>query len=222
MKAVIYHADGYRVNRYRSGIYQHLIEELRKNVNEYGMSLIHLTLAGHQGQGDENFYYAVNNPDEIIWNREYCIWQFLANDADEDEHYLIFEPDFRIIDQVPPLTTDLCLLYREDPCPITPAWRMCTKRAAPFFEEVIGYFDQAQRDWHGDSVGYSHMWNVLGQPKIGDVLEHNGISIEFRPYGWYASRTSKARYTKQWKGGEKLQIATPEFLAATDPGNQTT
>jgi len=215
MKAVLYHADAHFGLRHGKGIYKHLVEELKKNLHSFGVSLIHVTVTGHEGWGDENYFYDVDNVQEVIYNREKCLLEFMRRDAIDDQVYWFCEPDFRMLKEFPPLTTDLCMLYRQDPMAMTPAWRLAKKTALPFFEEAFRHFDLENKEWHGDSPAWTEMWKQLGSPeqtnKETKIYYWKNISVELRPYGWYASR-HKCVYSGQWKGGHKRNIVTQEYL----------
>jgi hypothetical protein len=211
MKAVLYHADANFGKRHGEGIYKHLTEELRKNLHSFGVSLIHVTVTGHEGWGDENFFYDVDNVQEVIYNREKCLLEFMRKDAVDNEIYWFTEPDSRMLAEFPPLTTDISMLYRDDPMAMTPAWRLCKKTALPFFEEAFKHFDLSQKEWHGDSVAWLEMWKQIGSPKNVGFFNWKNLSVELRPYGWYCSR-HKCKYSGQWKGGSKMQLVTQEYL----------
>jgi hypothetical protein len=74
MKVVVYHSDSdnypYKV---RFDLYKDLVFNLKKNVNSFGFSLIHLTTTNKEGWGDENYFYDLN-PDNIVYNREICFY----------------------------------------------------------------------------------------------------------------------------------------------------
>lgn len=216
MKAVIFHADGRFGMRHGKGhLYKHLVEELRKNLHKFDIPLIHVTVLGHEGWGDENYFYEVENINEVIYNREKCLLEFMRKDATEDEIYWFCEPDFRMLKEFPPLTADLAMLYRQDPMPMTPAWRLAKKSALPVFEEAFKHFDISRKEWHGDSPAWIKLWQMLGSPTQNKSetkqYKWNNITIELRPYGHYASR-SKCIYSGQWKGGSKWSIASKEFI----------
>jgi len=211
MKAVLYHADAHFGLRHGKGIYKHLIEELRKNLHSFNVSLIHITVTGHEGWGDENYFYDVENVQEVIYNREKCLLEFMRRDADDTTIYWFCEPDFRMLNPFPPLTTDLCMLYRQDPMPMTPAWRLAKKSALPIFEESFKHFDMTHKEWHGDSPAWIEIHRQLGSPQSVGLFKWNNLDVELRPYGWYASR-HKCRYSGQWKGGHKRNIVTQEYL----------
>lgn len=214
MKAVLYHADARFGRRHGPDIYKHLIQELRKNLHSFGVPLIHVTIEDHEGWGDYNHFYKVEDVNHVIYNREKCLLEFLRNDAEDDTVYWFCEPDFRMLNEFPPLTTDLAMLYRLDSMPMTPAWRLAKKTALPIFEESFKHFDLNQIEWHGDSPAWQEMYRQFGSPVCAKneskIVEWNGLSVELRPYGWYASR-SKCRYSGQWKGGSKMQIVTQEY-----------
>ena len=206
MKAVIYHAKAKLANKFAPNTYERLIEGLRKNAHFFGITLVHLTIEGHPGFGDENYFYK-GDPENIIWNRERFFLEFLREA--EDDAYWFTEPDSRIVAPIPPLFTDIALLRRNDKVAITPSWRMASKSAIPFFEEVLSYYplDENCCNWHGDSTAYIKMWEVMGRPNIG-VFTHNDVIIDLRDYDDYSTKTSK--YTAQWKAFNKDQLLAKE------------
>jgi hypothetical protein len=207
MKVVIYHTNGPKSNEYVCGIYEHLILGLKENVNSLGYPLVHLTLKGFVGLGDENYYYD-GDPSEVIYNREKCVLEFLRSVPDDQTVYWFTEPDSRIQSAIPELTTDLALLIRQDTIPITPAWRLCKKTALPFFEEAFSYFDLNNKTWSGDAYGYLKMWESMGKPTSS--LVYKNVSIDLRKYKNYCSQ--KGKYTTQHKGANKYKICNTEFL----------
>lgn len=205
MKAVVYHADASIAKQFSSNTYELLFDGLRKNLNSFNISLIHLTINGFPGWGNETYYFD-GNPEEIIYNREKFFIEFLKN-ADDNETFWFTEPDSRLIQEFPPLTTDLALLYRNRPPNITPSWRLAKKRAVCFFEEVFSYYDLEKKNWHGDSSAYHKIWELMSSPGVG-ILEYNNINIELRIYKEYSTRKSK--YTQQYKYFHKKELLTKE------------
>lgn len=210
MKAVLYHADGHFGKRHGPDIYKHLTEELRKNLHTFGIPLIHVTVPGHAGWGDENYFYKVDNVNEVIYNREKCLLEFMRHDAIDGEIYWFCEPDFRMLKDFPPLKADICMLYRNDPMPMTPAWRLAKRSSLPFFEEAFKHFNLDLKEWHGDSPSWQEMHKQIGSPTNIGIFKWKDIQVELRPYGHYASR-HKCIYSGQWKGGSKINICTPEY-----------
>lgn len=209
MKAVLYHADSTIANGFTPNTYTYLLEGLKHNLHNFGVEFIHLTLEGYPGFGDQNIYFKDLNPLSIVWNREWTILEFLKHHADPNEVYWFTEPDIRMLQQFPPLTTDVCLTLRDDTVPITPAWRLAKKSSVPFFEKVISLFDMSHLDWHGDSPAYTSIHEIIGSPKEPGFYSWENISIELRPYGWYAGK-HKARFSRQFKGGHKMQLIQEE------------
>lgn len=200
MKAVIYHADGQIAAQYPKDTYKNICLGLKENLNSFGIPLVHLTITGHEGWGDENYFYQ-GDPNEVIYNREKFFLNFLKNC--DDDTYWFTEPDCRLNSLLPPLETDLALLRRKDAVPISPWWRLAKKTSIPFFEELITHFDLNQKDWHGDSVAFTKMWEILGSPGWG-VCSWNNISIDLRDYRLYTGRQQP--YSRQWKGLKKLEL----------------
>ncbi len=209
MKAVIYHADAIKSKEYADNIYKHLIVNLKKNLNSFGIKLVHLTLTGFEGLGDENHYFE-GEPNNITYNREKFFVEFLKNSP--DELYWLTEPDSRIHNMFPLLedNVDLSLLYRHDDVHIPPAWRLVRKSALPFFEELLNYYEQERKDWwEGDSACFSKMWKNMGEPQTEGLVSYNGMTIELRPYKLYCMR--KSHYTQQFKGHHKKELYDREL-----------
>ena len=207
MKVVVFHANGPKANEFAAGIYQDLFSGLKKNINSFGYPLIHLTLEGHKGWGDENYYFQ-GNSDEVIYNRERCVLEFLKQQPNDDTVYWFTEPDSRLVNEIPKLEGDLALLLRKDIIPVTPAWRLCTIKALPFFEEAFSYFDLDQKQWNGDAYGYLEIYKRMGEPTTN--LEYNNVKIEFRNYRQYC--TTKGPFTTQFKAKKKYRIITKEYF----------
>ena len=201
MKAVIYHADGPIAATYPAGTYKRLFEILKQNLKKFNIPLIHITLVGHEGWGDENYFYD-RDPSHIVYNREELFLDFLKNT--DDNVYWFIEPDHKLNNIFPPLETDLSLLLRQDSIPITPSWRLAKKSAIPFFEEVFSYYDTSNRSWNSDSGAYIKMWEKIGSPESAGIISYNNMSIELRPYKQYSMR--KSGYSQQFKGHHKFEI----------------
>jgi hypothetical protein len=201
MKAVIYHADGPIAKNFPPDTYCKLFEGFKKNAAEFGLDTIHLTLEGHPGWGDENYYFPNLDPADIVYNREICFIEFLKSAP--DDVYWFSEPDSRIAEMWPPLEGDIAMLRRQDEVAITPAWRLARPSALPIFEMALERFDTNQKLWHGDSVAFRQLWLDFNQPDIGH-FEYNGTKIELRNYSDYCR--VGARYTRQWKAGKKLRL----------------
>lgn len=206
MKAVIYHAPAKIAEKFPPLTYERLIDGLKKNVNDFGMPLVHLTLHGQVGLGDENYYFD-GNPNDIIWNREKCFIDFLK-DAPEDV-YFFTEPDSRIMKMFPALEGDLSLLRRNDDVALNPAWRLAKPSALPFFKEVFTYYPDTpdRKEWHGDSIAWVKIWEKMGKPNVGR-LKYNQMDIELRPYDLYCR--PNAEYTAQWKANNKVDLLRKE------------
>jgi hypothetical protein len=205
MKVVIYHADSpTRVEfKHRPGIYKELTELLKRNVNSFGFPLIHLTTTGHEGWGDENYFYDLD-PSLINYNREICYVDFLKNTAEDDQVYWFTEPDFRLAQVFPPLEHDIEFILRHDPVPFPPGWRLAKKSALPIFEETLDCYDLTQKVWGGDSTGLRNLWERFGQPDGTQSINYKGCSVGFREYKPYGMRKSK--YTQQFKADHKDEL----------------
>lgn len=205
MKAVIYHADGKRSEQFPKDTYKNLILGLKENCNSFGIPLIHLTINGFEGLGDENYYYD-GNPDEIIYNREKFFIEFLKSAPDDE--YWFTEPDSRIVNMFPPLTGDVAMLLRSSERRLNAAWRLAKKSAVPFFEEAFSYYDLSRKDWDGDTTGYVKIWERIGEPTEEGLINYNNMSIELRNFKQYCY--GKGYYTRQWKSWHKVGLVEVE------------
>lgn len=207
MKVVVFHADGPKADSFAKGLYKDLFVGLRENVNSFGFPLIHLTLKGFEGWGDENYFFD-GNPEEVIFNREKISIEYLKSQPDNNTVYWFTEPDSRIMSKFEPLEGDLALLLRNDTIPVTPAWKLCTKKALPFLEEAFSYFDLTQKEWNGDAYGYLEMYNKIGRPQCN--FKYNEINIELRNYRSYC--TTRGPFSTQFKAKKKYRIITKDFF----------
>jgi hypothetical protein len=197
LKAVIYHADARFENGNDVGdVYQRLFRRFRDNCHAFGMQVIHLSLRGHPGWGDENLYYE-GNPEHIVANREECFSAFL--EAAPDDVYWFTEPDTVIYQMWPRLKTDCAMLYRAgDAVAMCPAWRMARPSALPFFIALRDAMRaDSRKDWHGDSAAFTHVWKKMERPEIG-ITNYLGVEIEFRDYADYVK--SRGTYTRNYLG----------------------
>ena len=200
MKAVIYHADGPIATEYPVGLYKSIFLDFKKNAKTHGISTVHLTTTGHEGWGDENFYYDLD-PVNIVYNREIAFIDFLSK-ADEDVYWFT-EPDSRIHTTIPELHADLALLRRNDGVAISPWFRLAKPSALPIFKEVLEYFDLDKKTWHGDSVAFIKLWEAMGKPGWENIVYKN-LNIELRNYEDYSKMNSI--YTRQFKHRKKLRL----------------
>jgi hypothetical protein len=204
MKAVIYHADTFLADKFPKDTYKNITLGLKENLNSFNIPLIHITTTGHEGWGDENYFYD-GDPKDTVYNREKFFLEFLKT-CPEDTYWFT-EPDSRLHGELPLLTTDLALLRRNDEIAISPWWRLAKKSSVPFFEEVLKNFDMENKSWHGDSTAYIKTWEAIGKPGWG-IHMWNGISIDFRDYRLYTGRMQP--YSRQWKSHKKLELITNE------------
>ena len=208
MKAVVYHADA----RFAWGdpvgdLYAKLFAIFRKNCHSFGIQLVHLTLDGLPGWGDENKTYANLDPKNVVLNREECFSAFLSTAPNDT--YWFCEPDFHIFRAFPELKTDCAMVYRpNDDVPMCPAWRLATPKATPFFEKLRDALRAVQPrpgvgfDWHGDSEAFTKVWNEMGSPT--EDAEYMGIKFEFRKYEDYIKGSNK--FTRNHFGKKKFWL----------------
>lgn len=207
MKAVVYHADA----RFESGSkvkdeYQRLFAGFVPMCHSFGMKVVHLTTKDHPGWGDENHHYDLN-PKNIVFNREEVFTDFLENAP--DDVYWFAEPDFRINKMWPVLKADCAVLIRGDSVPMTPAWRLATPKALPFFRELRDEMrKQDRKSWHGDSVAFTNVWVRMGRPGKHRLFGFNNVWIETRDYLDYIK--GRATYSRNLVGEKNKR----DFLAA--------
>lgn len=210
MKAVVYHADSHFAwGDPVTGVYEPLFREFVKMCHRYDMQVVHLTLKGFPGWGDENRFFGSYDPKNVMANREVCFTEFLRR-APEDVYWFT-EPDYRIARMWPPLEADCAMLFRRgDAVPMTPSWRLATPQALPFFLELrdrvlnSGY----PLDWHCDSAGATSLWKDMGRPETGYIVEYQGVEISFRDYSDYIK--GKCTYGRNYLSKNKLQLLEAE------------
>lgn len=208
MKAVIYHADAkFAWGDPVGNIYERLFEAFKKRAKRYGISVVHLTLGGLPGWGDENHFYKNLDAKNVVLNREECFTQFL--ETAPDDVYWFCEPDIEIYKMWPELKADCAMLYRhKDDVPMCPAWRMATPKAYPFFRRLRDQLrDVKERpgvgfDWHGDSEAFTKVWQEMGRPTTNTVFM--GLNIEFRKYEDYIKGNNT--YSRNYFGKRKLEM----------------
>lgn len=210
MKAIIYHADCPAiVKRYRLGIYEELIKGLKKNLNSFSIPLIHLTINGCKGLGDENIFFD-GDVNEVNYNREKFFVEFLKEYAEETEIYFFTEPDSRINNMFPDLNGDasFTVLYGEQR--ITPQWRLAKKSALPIFEKAFSMYGENRRWWGGDTEIWGKMYQLLGKPNDDEIVYFEGLKIECRKYKLY--NMTKSYYTQQFKSNKKNKLIDREGI----------
>ncbi len=204
MKVVVYHSDSDNYPyKLRLGLYKDLVLNLKKNVNSFGFSLIHLTTNNMEGWGDENYFYDLN-PDNIVYNREICFTDFIKNKSDNNTVYWFTEPDSRINNIFPNLKNDIDFLFRNDKLPITPAWRLAKKTSYPIFEDILSCFNSQEKSWNGDSDAMLSFYNKINSPNGKETIQYKNCSVGFRDYKFYCMR--KSLYTQQYKAEHKEEL----------------
>jgi len=206
---VVYHADA----RFAWGdavgdTYSRLFAAFRNQCKRFGMKVIHLTLEGHPGWGDESIHYGGLDSRYVVLNREECFTQFLETAS--DEVYWFCEPDMEILAMWPKLKADCAMLYRHgDAVPMCPAWRMATPKALPLFVKLRDTLREViprpgvGHDWHGDSEAFTRVWKDMGKPT--DRTTYLGVDVEFRNYSHYIKGDPK--FTRNYFGKNKMELA---------------
>jgi hypothetical protein len=203
VKAVVYHAEAKYVGG-KQWDYKALFAGFRKNCAAFGIPVVHLTVTGHEGWGDENFFYDLD-PKTVMLNREIAFCDYLG----KSEGVCWFtEPDYRIFTMWPPLIADAALLFRDgDGVPICPAWRLATKKAVPLFEEFVKWTKDSEPEkddgWHCDSRAMAMVWKKMGSPHSGP-FEKYGVKIELRKFADYIKGVTKYGRNYAWDNKKEL------------------
>jgi hypothetical protein len=203
MKAVVYHADAKIAERYPKDTYKNLLLGLRKNCNDFNIPLVHITINGFEGYGDENIYVDAD-PEDIVYNREKFFIEYLKS-ADSNETYYFTEPDSRINKKFPELTTDLAVLYRGQHPHITPAWRLAKKSALPIFEKVFSLYNEGKKNWDSDCTAWHKFYFLLDKSITTGITTYNNLSVELRDYKSYCMRR-RSGYVSQFKSNHKSDL----------------
>jgi hypothetical protein len=202
MKAVVYHTDASISEKFPKDTYKNLLLGLRKNCNDFNIPLVHITINGFEGYGDENIFVDAD-PENIVWNREKFFIEYLKS-ADSNETYYFTEPDSRINKNFPDLTTDLALLYRGKVPRITPAWRLARTSALSIFEEVFDDYTD-QKTWNTDCTAWDKFYDKLNPVENLGIHEYKNLTIELRDYKKYCLRRRDA-YVSQFKSNHKSDL----------------
>lgn len=202
MKAVIYHADARRAEKWKAFPYDKLILGMKENLNSYGIELIYLTLEGQPGLGDVNYFYSNLIPGEITYNREVCFTDFLRNKAEDNEQYWFSEADVRLRNPFPLLeeNVDAAFVVNTIEKRFIPPWRLAKKSAAKIFEQALSYYTTL-KDWDGDTESWGQLYREMGYPEVGAVISYNNLQIESRPYKPY--NMSSSHYCAHYKANNK-------------------
>lgn len=204
MKAVVWHADAQHpcvVDVH--DVYKRLFVGLRRNLDKFGVGLIHLTTRGHEKYSDEWVEFDLD-PHHVVLNREIAWCEFLKQAP--DDHYWLTEPDSRMTSEWPAITTDAMLLRRLDKLPISPAFRVGNPKSLPLFELLRDATQKAPKntwDWHSDSIGWSEAYKVLGKPEP-PYFDYKGVSVELRRYDEYCM--IRGKYAENWKASTKADL----------------
>lgn len=210
MKAVVYHADAHYADGKPVGdTYKRLFKGFNENCHKFGLQTVHVTLEGHEGWGDENFYVSGLDPQNVMLNREICFHAFLEQ-APHDVYWFT-ETDYRIFRTWEPLKADCALLLRpDDDVKINPAWRMATPKALPIFKAMRDNTQSVKLrpgvgwDWHCDSEGFRKLWEQMGSPTTLEPLEFLGCKVEFRRFSEYIKPNPIYGRNYAWKMKKEL------------------
>lgn len=206
MKAVVYYADCPRISfKFPKGLYEELMLGLRNNLKKHNIPLIHITLEGHPGLGDENIYFE-GNPDWVNFNREVFFTEFLKKIAENNQTYWFTEPDARLNHPIPDLIGDVAFTVRENR--ISPAWRLAKKTAYPIFQEAIDLFPNDRSKWQGDSEAWAQIYYNMNYPGDDNIIEYKQLKVELRKYKLY--NMTGSYFSQQFKANHKFTIIETE------------
>ena len=96
-KAVIYHATTNFRDLFPKGgslpddLYEQLFKGVKRALRRFRVPLVHLSVEGHPGWGDENYFFK-GEPEQIVYNRELFFAQFLRQ-QNRDDVFWLTEPD---------------------------------------------------------------------------------------------------------------------------------
>jgi hypothetical protein len=207
MKAVVYYAYCPRISyRFPIGLYEDLMVGLRENLNSHGVPLIHITLEGHEGLGNDNIFFE-GDPDWVNYNREVFFTEFLQTIAEPGETYWFTEPDARLNNHFPELKGDAAFTVRENR--ISPAWRLAKKTAYPIFQEAVELFPDDKCKWQGDSEAWAQMYYNMGYPGDDNTIQYKNLNVELRRYKLY--NMTGSYYSQQYKANQKFTILSDKF-----------
>lgn len=200
LKAVIYHADAHRAKKWSYFSYKDLILGLKENINSYGIKLIHLTLHGFEGYGDENYFYD-GVPDEITYNRVKCNAEFLKNQAEDNVQYWFTEPDMRLRNPFPLLLDgiDAAFVVYKPEQRFIPTWSLAKKTAVSLYEESVS--NCVFKRWDGDTDAWGKIYKIVNSPAENTTVAYKGLNIETRDYKSY--NMSGSKYTAHYKAKHK-------------------
>jgi hypothetical protein len=211
MKAVVYHTDASLSKKFPKDTYKNLLIGLRKNCNKFDIPLVHITINGFEGYGDENVFVDAD-PEDITHNREKFFIEYLKT-ANPKETYYFTEPDSRINKMFPPLITDAAFLYRKGTNTITPAWRLAKRSALPIFEEAFSYYDEDIQDWGRDTAAWKCLYDKLKHPGLG-IAHYKSLTVELRSYKSYCLKR-RTGYVSQFKSYHKKHLIEQDRLDET-------
>lgn len=212
MKAVVYHADAVDAFGEKAGDrYKRLFWKMVENCHKFGLQVVHVTLTGHEGWGDENFYVPGLDPQNVMLNREICFTTFLEQAP--DDVYWFSETDYRIRKMWPPLVKDCALLYRDnDSVKLNPSWRMARKSALPVFQAIRNFAQNVEitekvtHAWHCDSAAFIRAYRKMGAPDRDTTWL--GVDIELRKYSDYVK--GNCIYGRNYLGQQKKELLETE------------
>lgn len=191
MKAVVYHSNKTEA---LGGVYRDLFKGFKRQCEEYGLTLVHLTTRGHEGWGHENYYFDLN-PKNCVLNREITFCEYLK---DQSDLVWFTEADCLILKMFPLSDADCVLLTRKkDDSSLNMAWRLGNKKALPLFEV---FRDETEKtgfhEWTGDARAFRKVHLDMGLPMAPQNISYLGVNIELRDYSEYIK--GKPKYTQHF------------------------
>lgn len=189
-------------------IYSKLWPIMMDSVHRLGHKLIHLTDMHSPNMGDFVWRTDVDAA-TTVYSRDVAWLRFL-HQLDAHEQACMIEPDTLMFKEIPPIKNgcDMVLLRRPQKC--IPGWfKLGTKRAVPFFRDVVHQYDNIpleQHVFHGDIPALHRACGIKDGDKATRIpKERHGVKIESREWRDYGFRKGpkESAYFHQFKGDSK-------------------
>jgi len=169
-------------------LYDRIWPIMLKSFADHGHDVIHLTDLDDMARSDLCYRFDVD-PKTVIYSRELA-WLGFLNRLAVGEVAVLVEPDAILRKPIAPLEGDMLLLTRPGksiPC----GFRMATRAAIPFYEEIVrrmGTYPREQKVFHGDVRAHRETLKLPRGESGYLPSEWDGVLIESRPAEFYTDR----------------------------------